>query len=156
MAHRRVIVPLTLLLQVLSPSPSTAQTPPACSYDACALRLRYSFFKTQLVQGREARPVASIGMFAPGVPLFAERSDTAARYYTNFRRKHTSSALLGLGSLVLVTVGAVVYDNDHDASLALVIGGGLLGIGGVIQRTRADEQLSRAVWWYNRTVASSP
>jgi hypothetical protein len=40
--------------------------------------------------------------------------------------------------------------------LTLVIGGGLLGIGGIIQGTRAQDQLSQAVWWYNRTLAPSP
>jgi hypothetical protein len=90
------------------------------------------------------------------VPLFAERSDTAARYYAGFRRRHTTGVLLGLAGTIALTAGLFAFDSDRDVGLALVIGGGLLGIGGGIQATRARDQLSQAVWWYNRTFAPSP
>jgi hypothetical protein len=154
MPHYKILIPFVLLLLGVCPSMSTGQTSTPCSYDACALRLRQSFFKRQLVQGKDARPVASLGLFAPKVSIFAQRSDTAAQYYASFRRRATTGTLLGLAGLVVTTLGLVEYDHDHDTGLALVIGGGLLGIGGGIQQTRATEQLSRAVWWYNRTLMS--
>jgi hypothetical protein len=156
MTNCRSIIATVLLLGCVSPTSLTAQVPETCSYDACALRLRHTFFKTQLVQGNEARPVASLGLFAPRVSLFAERSDTAGRYYASFRRRATSGTLLGLAGLVLTTLGLVEYDSDHDTGLVLVIGGGLLGIVGGIQVNRAREQLSQAVWWYNRTLTTAP
>jgi hypothetical protein len=91
-----------------------------------------------------------------GRPLFAERSDTAASYYGSFRRRDRSGSLLGLAGLVVTTIALIEYDSDHDTGLALLIGGGLLGLGGGIQHARAHEQLSRAVWWYNRTLTASP
>jgi hypothetical protein len=42
--------------------------------------------------------------------------------------------------------------RDHDTGQAFLIGGGLLRIGSGIQVGRAREQLSKAVWWYDRTL----
>jgi hypothetical protein len=152
--HIHFRVPVGLLLQFVCSTAALAQTATPCSYDACALRLRHTFWKTQIVQGQKDSPVASVGLFPPAVPLFAERSDSAARYYASFRRRATSSAVLGLAGLAAITVGLLVEGDDHDAGLVLVIGGGLLGTVGGILRTGAQERLSRAVWWYNRSLAS--
>jgi hypothetical protein len=156
MPFYRISVAIVLGLLCLRAPGSTAQTPQACTYDACALRLRHTFFKVQLVQGMDQRPVGSLGWFAPALPLFAERSDTAARHYSSFRRRQTSGLILSLTGAVALTAGLAAYDSNNDVGLILVIGGGLLGIGGGIQSIRAGEQLSQAVWWYNRTLAASP
>jgi hypothetical protein len=156
MPSHRTGVALVLGLLCLRAPESTAQTPQACTYHACALRLRQSFFKVQLVQGTNQRPVGSLGWFPPALSLFAERSDTAARHYSSFRRRQTSGLLLSLTGVVALTAGLAVYDGDNDLGLILGLGGGLLGIGGAIQSVRANEQLSQAVWWYNRTLAASP
>jgi hypothetical protein len=156
MSHYSAGVSLAFLLLCVYPPTSAAQTPEGCTYDSCALRLRYGLFRTHLVQGRAEQQLASLGLFPPAVPLFAERSDTAARYYASFRRRHTSGAILGLAGAIAVTAGLLAYDSDNDLGVTLVIGGGLLGIGGGIQATRGRDQLSQAVWWYNRTLPAAP
>lgn len=154
MTHHRLAVRVAVLLFCVPSATATAQSPEDCSYTACALRLRYSLFSIRLVRGQDQQRVASLGLFPSSVPLFAERSDTAARYYASFRRRHTSGVLLSLAGTIAMTAGFLAYDSNHDLGVALVIGGGLLGIGGGIEATRAREQLSQAVWWYNRTLAA--
>lgn len=156
MTHSRACVQLVLLLLGVCPPASMAQTPESCTYASCALRLRHSLFSMQLVQGEDQHRVASLGLFPPAVSLFADRSDTAAQYYASFRRRHTGGVLLSLAGTIAMAAGLVAYDNNDDLGVALVVGGGLLGIGGGIQATRAREQLSQAVWWYNRTLPATP
>jgi hypothetical protein len=156
MTHRRLGIHVAVLLLCLPLATATAQRPEDCDYAACALRLRYSLFSIRLVQGQDQQRVASLGLFPPTVALFAERSDTAAQHYASFRRRHTSGALLTLAGTIAATAGLLAYDSDDDLGVTLVIGGGFLGIGGAIQATRAREQLSQAVWWYNRTLAAAP
>ena len=155
MMHSRLVLYISVALHCVG-APVAAQAPEACAYDACALRLRHSFLSVQLVQGQDERPVASLGWFAPAVPLFAERSDTAARYYASFRRRQTSGTLLSLAGVAALTAGLLACDSDDDVAIGLTIGGGLLNLGGGIQLARAREPLSQAIWWYNRTLAAAP
>ncbi len=151
MTPRCAGVALVLLMLAVCPPVATAQAGQDCTYASCALRIRHSLFSTQLVQGQAERRVASLGLFPPEVPLFAERSDTSARHYAAFRRRHTTGALLALAGSVALAAG--VFVDDSDVGLILVAGGGLLGITGGIQATRAQDRLSQAIWWYNRTLA---
>lgn len=146
-----------LALTVLCVWPPTApgQTPDACSYDACALRVRYRLLGGQIVQGREENRVVSLGWLAPNAPLFGERSDTAAWYYASFRRKQHVGAALGFAGLAASVAALLVGDSNQDLAAGLGIGGSVLVIGGGIQLGRANERLSRAVWWYNRTLEPS-
>lgn len=134
------------------PAAAPAQTPDPCTYDACALRVRYRLFGGQIVRGREDDRVASLGWLAPSVPLFAERSDTAAWYYASFRRRQHVGAALGFAGLVASAAALLVRDSNDDLAAGLGIGGSVLFIGGGIQLGRANERLSRAVWWYNRAL----
>jgi hypothetical protein len=129
--------------------------PDPCSYDACALRVRYRLLGGQIVQGREENRVVSLGWLAPSAPLFGDRSDTAAWHYASFRRKEHVGAALGFAGLVASVAALLVGDSNEDLAAGLGIGGTVLVIGGGIQLGRANEQLSRAVWWYNRTLESS-
>jgi len=156
MTHARIVLRIALGLLCVRAPVSAAQTPEPCTYNTCALRLRHGLFSVQLVQGRDQRPVSSVGWFPPALPLFAERSDTAAQYYASFRRRHASGTVLSLAGAVALAAGLIAYDSDNDLGLGLFIGSALLGIGGAVQTVRAREQLSRAVWWYNRTLGTSP
>ena len=98
--------------------------------------------------------MASLGWFAPALPLFAERSDSAARYYAAFRHRQRSGTALSVSGLALGIVAALVHNSDDDLATGLAIGGGILFVGGTVQVGRAQEPLSRAVWWYNRTLAA--
>ena len=146
---------LTVTVLFAWPLAAPAQTPDACSYDACALRVRYRLLGGQLIQGREESRVVSLGWLAPNAPLFGERSDTAAWYYASFRRKQHVGAALGFAGLVASVAALLVGNSNEDLAAGLGIGGTVLVIGGGIQLGRANERLSKAVWWYNRTLEPS-
>jgi hypothetical protein len=132
----------------------SAQAPDACTYDTCALRIRYGLLGGGLIQGLEERRVASLGWFAPAVPVFGQRSDTAARYYSSFRRRQHSGTALSLAGLAAWVGALLIADSNNDLAAGFAIGGGVLFLGGMVQLARAPEPLSRAVWWYNRTLSA--
>jgi hypothetical protein len=131
----------------------SAQAPARCSYDECAIRVRSTFWSTQLVRGREAVPVARIGFFAPRLPLFGERSDSAGFYYDAFRSRRNTQSILGLTGLG-IAVGVVIAaasGADPPAELVLV-SIPLTALAGMVT-TGASDRLARAIWWYNRGLA---
>jgi hypothetical protein len=131
----------------------SAQAPEPCPYDTCALRVRYGLFGGGLVQGLAEQRVASLGWFAPSVPLFGQRSDTAARYYSSFRRRQHSGTALSLAGVAAWLGALLIADSDNDLAGGFAIVGGVLLLGGMVQLARAPEPLSQAVWWYNRTLS---
>lgn len=131
-----------------------------CTYDRCALRVHRGFWGPRLVRGLEGDKVAGLGLLAPRLTLFAERSDSAARYYELFRKSNNQGAALMLAG-ALVFVGVTVSAGprwDQPVTTAqgvgLAVGLGLLVAGG-IRILPAHNRLSKAVWWYNRTLAGS-
>ena len=141
------------LVTVSAPERATAQADSACTWDRCALREHRTFFGSRLVQGSDDEKVAGIGWFAPALPFLAERSDSAASYYAAFRGKQnrgTGMLLAGFGALV---VGAfVAAENDNAVGPVLLISGFTLSFAGIFSVVSGQNDLSRAVWWYNRTL----
>lgn len=129
----------------------------ACTYDACALRIKRPFFGTRLVQGRQGETVASIVFLAPRLTDMMERSDSALHYYELFRTRHNRALWMGLVGSVLYLGGFVVFEANPDAepvALGLTIGGGAAMIASLIVGASARDPLSRAIWWYNRSFAA--
>jgi hypothetical protein len=63
-------------------------------------------------------------------------------------------SLLGTGAIV---VGAIIAnDNDNAIGPGLFLGGLTLTIGGGVVALSAHNELSRAIWWYNRTLPRDP
>lgn len=147
---------LVAALAVLPRTEATGQALPPCPWDRCALREHYGLFSYRLVEGRQERRVASLGFLVGDVPLFGERSDSAASYFASFRNRVNSGNLMGLVSAALFLTAALTWDDNEDLAVGLTAGGLAVGIGGTIQVARARNQLSRAVWHYNATLERSP
>lgn len=131
---------------------------PDCSYDRCALRLNSTLFRTQLVRGRDAEPVARLGLFPPRVTLFEQANDSARNHYRSFRSAQAAGAGLGLAGFVGLTVGFFLVVDERrrvDAGAALAVGGLALTLGGGLAMRSAGNHLSQAVWWYNRELPQS-
>lgn len=151
---------LTAVLGIVPAATAWAQED-ACTYDACALRVS-GRGGSVILRGVESERIARIGFwgFAPRLPLLAERSDSAAYYYRRFRSAHnTSNWLFLVGTVPAAIIGVMAaLEPDREAG---TLGIGLLVtftgtlVAGAIVRGPAPDRLSRAIWWYNRTLPPS-
>lgn len=130
-----------------------AQQTPACTYETCALRVKYGFPGTSIVQGEQEDHLASIAFFAPALPQFAERSDVAATLYAAFRGRQNRGTVLILVGLVGMVVGTAVAGTDQDWSFLAAVPGLAVTLAGVQQLNSGRDRLSRAVWKYNQTLS---
>jgi hypothetical protein len=123
------------------------------AFDSCALRVRHGLFRTEIVRGTEGLRVAGIGWGNPPLGELFARSPRATVSFEAFRRDHIrSSWMTALGGIEIVG-GLVARARDHeDWARALTIGGIVVEVAGMIFRARADEHLSDAIWWYNRSL----
>lgn len=154
----RTSMMLVLALMVLARA-SMAQVK-ECTYDTCALRVQRAFLGPRMVRGVTGEKVAGFGMFAPRLSFFAERSDSAARYYELFRRSNNQgNALVLAGTIVF---WAFAFSNGLDwnrqvttaQGVGMAVGAGLT-LAGAIRLLPSHNRLSKAIWWYNRTLAGS-
>ncbi len=132
-----------------------------CTYDTCALRLHQGFWGPRIVRGVTGEKVAGYGLFAPRLSLFAERSDSAGRYYELFRKSHNQGSGLALAGTVIFAGFALRGALEPNRNLSTVEGVGLtvgtgLLLAGVIRLLPAHNRLSKAIWWYNRTLVRGP
>ncbi len=130
-----------------------AQSRSTCTWDTCALRVHSAFLGGRLVRGVEDEKVAGVGWFAPTLALFEERSDTAATYYRSFRSKQNSGMALSLIALGAITAGVIAAGaGEEGLGVGLTLGGLAFGALGGIRMSSGQNDLHRAVWWYNRTL----
>ena len=147
---QRVYCVLLAVLIIASAARLEAQTTSGCTYDRCALKLKRGFLSRRLVAGMQEEQVASVYFLAPSLERFAERSDSAAYYYVRFRSRQNSSTWLALGSVAAFTAAMIINDsNEPVAGTLLVLGVGGLTVG-LVRGISAPNDLSRAIWWYNR------
>jgi hypothetical protein len=141
-------------------APAGVTAAPACTYDACALRLE----RTAILRGAGGAPVGRLGTFgAPALTPLVAGSDSAARHAAVFDREYgTGKKLLHGGAVVaLVPLTILLHrtrDLDRDvtagdwALLAAAVPGLAVEIWGARKVERSLKALSRAVWWYNRDL----
>jgi hypothetical protein len=123
-------------------------------FASCALRVRYRLFRTEIVRGTESTHVARIGFGAPPLDELLSRSDRSAVSFDRFRQDHTKSSWLAvLGGLEIVGGLVARAQDNEDWAIGLSISGVVIEIAAVIFRTRANEHLSEAMWWYNESLA---
>ena len=134
------------------PTPSTAQEPDGCTYDKCALMVKSGFFRRSLVQGADEAHVASLLFLAPHLDLFAERSDSAARYYRSFHSKHNSGTWLALAGTALFAGAYIVEGESDGVAIGLAIAGAGSIVIGTFRTAAGRNDLARALWWYNREL----
>jgi hypothetical protein len=131
-----------------------------CTYDTCALRLHRGFMGPRIVRGVTGEKVAGFGLFAPRLSLFAERSDSAARYYELFRKSNNQGNALALVGTAIFLAATFSRGTDWSQPVTTAQGVGLaIGAGftlaGAIRLHPSHNRLSKAIWWYNRTLAGS-
>ena len=141
------------VVSLLWVSPVSAQDS-ACTYDRCAIRLSGG----RLVQGMTAVRIARIGLYPPRIDLLANADDSTRFHYQAFRKYHTRSASLGLVGLALAAAGAaLVAGTNKDATQWTGVGLTAVGFGFSLgarsSGRRGWNELSQAVWFYNRRFA---
>jgi hypothetical protein len=135
-------------------SRAVAQQDTACTWDRCALRLQQGLLGPRLVRGLEGTKVVGVGLFPPRLPLFGQRSDSAGVHYLAFRSRQSGASTLLLVALGAMVAGNVIAADGHeDTGLGFVVAGFVLSLAGAGLGASAQNELSRAVWWYNRSLA---
>jgi hypothetical protein len=126
-------------------------------YESCALRVQYRFFRNEVVRGPESTSVTRIGLGTPPLEELFARSDSALVSFHEFRKDHIrSSWLMVLGGLEFVGSLVAEANGKDDLAVGLSIGGIVLEVIGAVFRTKADEHMSKAIWWHNESLAAGP
>lgn len=134
------------------------ERPEPCTYAACALRVepRGFFSRAIVVRGGEGVEVAWRDP-SPELEELFQRHDSAASHYASFTTSDRRADWLGrLGTaLVVASVVVAIAGRDHGPwAIGLEAGGIAVGFGASFPRSAANRAFSRAVWWYNRSLAS--
>lgn len=138
-----------------SPAPAGAQEP-ACTYDACAVRLQTRFFGgTRLVQGASQQPISRNGFFALRIDAFASAGDSVRLPYERYRGYAQRGGVLALLSGVAGGLAYYYYDRQGDESMGTVFvaSGLVLGLVSAYNVSKGTDHLNRAIWAYNRQYA---
>jgi hypothetical protein len=123
-------------------------------YDSCALRVRHRLLRTEIVRGTEDTPIAEIGFGTPPLEELFARSDQAALGFDGFRKDHKrASWMTVLGGIEIVGGLVARSQGEDDWAMALSISGIVIEVVGTVFRTRADEHLSKAIWWHNASLS---
>ncbi|CAN5870030.1 hypothetical protein BH23GEM9_BH23GEM9_28450 [soil metagenome] len=137
--------------------PPTQQALPApqqCTYDECALRIRAPTLTTpmKLVRGREAVDVVQLGLLHPAIEPFVQLSDSAAAYARTYDTLFDRGSVISLAGTAIAIVAPIAMRGTMQKIAFTGVGIGFTVVGGVITN-RANEALSKAIWWYNREVS---
>jgi hypothetical protein len=121
----------------------------ASSYDARALRIERGLWSDRLVQGTRAEKIKGLGMFPDRIELFTESGDSARRYYDSFRVRKNRSSWLFIGAFGLLGA-SFIAGLEETPGVVFLIGSLGVAVSSGVASQRAANDLSRAVWWYNR------
>ena len=127
-----------------------------CDYDRCALRFTLGFGSWGIAQGMESRSVGKLGMFrGPNVANLVATVPEAAEEARRFQRGYARSSAFLWGGAALAVIGAgLAAGNDgHPVALGLSVSGAALMTYGAWRHGRSFNQLSRALWLYNRSLS---
>ena len=138
-----------------SPLTQSSGTEP-CDYDRCALRFSLGFGSWSIVQGMEGKKLGRLGMFrGPNVANLVAAVPEAAEEARRFQRGYARSSALLWGGAALTAIGAgLAAGNDgHPVALGLGVSGAALMTYGAWRHGTSFNQLSRALWLYNRSLS---
>jgi hypothetical protein len=153
---RQTLFGLSLLALSAVTQPAFAQFGPNCPYEQCALRVAYNAAGSALVRGRDQIVINGLGFWARDMSEAFESHPPAQDLAASYRRRHnTGTVLSGVGALSFF-VGLIAADGnislDLDGPSLLSLGGlTLIAVGSRVSLS-AEDQLSRAIWEYNRTL----
>jgi len=157
---RSFVRPTLLFLSLLTLSaigqPASAQFGPDCPYDQCALRVAYNAAGAALVRGRDQIVINGLGFWARDMSPAFEGSRLSQDLAASYRRRHNTGTVLTGAGAVSFFVGLLMADGnislDLDTSSLLSLGGlTLIAVGSRVS-LNAEDQLSRAIWEYNRML----
>jgi len=101
--------------------------------------------------------VGRLGAFGGGVDTLLAGPDSSAthahRYVGSIRTANTLSLLSAVAFVVVATRTDWFRDHASDGEVAIGITGTVLGLASIPFRLRAEQNLSRAVWFYNAQFA---
>ena len=141
--------------QVEPPRPAGPGMPP-CTYDACALRVEEGWFSRTLVRGPDGTVVARLGIGGPSLASVVAASDSAVVHARRYQSAQaTGSVLTTVGSLGTLAAVLVLNQREGDVrqeAIAVNVAGLAVWIAGRTFHQRAQREMQRSLWWYNRTV----
>ena len=153
----------TIVVFVLSAVPAVARAQStACTYERCALRIEADPnvpFASRLVQGIEAKPVATFGLLAPRILALETSADSIRRPYLAFRsRAQTGRALWVVGTGAMIASGIALMSTESAARRRYVVPAVALDVslvvGALIEDARAHNALAAAIERYNSALPS--
>jgi hypothetical protein len=158
--HKTVAV-LLVLAAAATASDAAAQRRPeyqpmphVCTFDECAMRIRAPTLQTpsMLVRGLENIPVVQLGLLEPAVAPFLQLSDSAVAQAEIYDLLSDRGSIITIGGTAIAIVAPLVFRGAMQKIGFTAAGIGLTIYGGTLSN-RANDNLSRALWWYNRELA---
>lgn len=150
----RILLLLALLLWP-RPASAQAQAPQACTWDSCALRIQAPSMTTpmRLVRGAQDEVVIQLGLMQPPVAPWVALSDSAVAYARIYDVQFDRGSLISLAGTVIAIGAPIIMEGTMQKIAFTGVGIGFSVIGGAITN-RANEALSKAIWFYNRELAT--
>jgi hypothetical protein len=146
---------LSVLLMVAAPAVAVhGQAPRPCTWDTCALRIQAPSLTTpmRLVRGTDSEEVVRLGLMQPAVAPWVSLSDSAVAYARIYDVQFDRGSIISLTGTVIAIAAPILMEGTMQKIAFTGVGIGFSVVGGVITN-RANEALSRSVWWYNRELA---
>lgn len=156
-----IALPLLGLAEGAAAQAPSDAPPRDCTYASCALRLS----GRTIYAGQEGREAGSFGFFAaPQLRPLVELSDSASHYFAIVEENHRSGRIMSFAGQGMFTVAWVLLSAwDHrtlQTSDWITLGVGVAGTAAFIvghRRThRAEDALTKSIWWYNAALADPP
>lgn len=154
---RHTLLTLCLLALGAGARPASAQYGPDCTYDVCALRVAYNAAGAALVRGRDQVVINGLGFWANDMSRAFDGNRLSQDLAASYRRRHNTGTVLTGAGAVSLFIGLLADDGnislDLDTPSLLSLGGlTLIAVGSRVSMS-AEDQLSRAIWEYNRMLA---
>lgn len=150
-----VRVGLVLSLLVLATAGVAQAQQSACTYETCALRLRYrGLGDRRIVAGAADTPVDRGGFWSRKATVLETGSDSVRFHYVEYRSHASRAGWLAILGATAVSVAVSMDYEDNKAATISVYGAGVIisAIAGV-NKSRSEDHLQRAIWLYNRDLA---
>jgi hypothetical protein len=151
-APLRFVLPALVLLATAP----AAQAQTRCAYAECALRVKSAGFTTPpaVVRGAQDSVLVTLQWFGPRVAPVFQQSDSAyyhALRYDSFSRRAT---ILNIAGPLAFIVGSLFTNwSEKPVASSLMMGSALaITVYGGHMTNVSNDELSRAVWWYNREL----
>lgn len=147
----------TLLLFVTAAAADGQQRAEPCTYEECALRVKEATFTTpqMLVRGQHDVELVKLGLFKPAISSFMVRSDSAVAHGRVYDRLYDTGGVLNIAGGILTVASPIIFHGTLRKLAWTAAGIGLSLYGGVLTN-RANDALSRAIWWHNRELMGLP